>query len=147
MKKKVMILVLAGILTVSGISFAYAASRNDSDSTNFPGQMMSTQNNDAKSSPDYRAPMMGMMGAGVQSGDNYNKMIEIMKENGFANEAKAMENKDFDAMKKLMNNISDDDYNKMIDVMQNNGYESMAKMMKSVGRENMEKLHQSMMGR
>ena len=85
--------------------------------------------------------------SGAHSNDNYNKMIKIMKENGFADEANAMENKDFDTMKKLMTNISDDDYKKMIDVMQNNGYESMANKMKSVGRDNMVKFHQSMMGR
>ena len=74
-------------------------------------------------------------------------MIEIMKENGFADEANAMANRDFDAMNKLMTNISDEDYKKMIDIMQNNGYGSMAKMMQSVSREDMTKFHQSMMRR
>lgn len=147
MKKKVMVLALAGILTVSGVSLAYAASRNNTSFNNMNRQMMSIQNSDVKSSSNYRATMMGNAGSGAQSNGNYNKMIEIMKENGFADEANAMENRDFDAMNKLMTNISDEDYKKMIDIMQNNGYGSMAKMMQSVGRENMTKTHQSMMGR
>lgn len=144
MKKKVMILVLAGILAVSGMSFAYAASKNNIDSDNSNGQMMSMQNNNVKLASDFRTTMMG---SGVQSRDNYNKMIELMKENGFTDEANAMENKDFDAMKKIMKNISDEDYTKMIDVMQDNGFQSMANMMKSVGKDNMVKFHQSMMGK
>jgi tRNA A37 N6-isopentenylltransferase MiaA len=147
MKKKVMVLALAGILTVSGASFAYGASRNNTSFDNFKGQMMSVQNSDVKSSSNYRTTMMVNAGSGAQSNDNYNKMIEIMKDNGFADEANAMTNRDFDAMNKLMTNISDDDYKKMIDIMQNNGYGSMAKMMQSVSREDMIKFHKSMMGR
>jgi tRNA A37 N6-isopentenylltransferase MiaA len=147
MKKKSIILILAGILAVSGISLVYGASINNAGLNNLKGQIMSVQSNDAKSSSNYRATMMGTQDSGVQSNDNFNKMIEIMKENGFTDEANAMENRDFDTMKKLIANISDEDYKKMIDVMQNNGYESMANMMQSVGRDNMTKIHQSMMGR
>jgi len=107
---------------------------------------MNVENGEVKSSSNYRGTMMSMMGSGEQSDDNINKMIELMKENGFNDEANAMENRDFNAMKNLMSNISDDDYNKMIDVMKNNGYGSMANMMQSVGKEKMAKLHQSMMG-
>jgi len=128
MKKKIIVLALAGIITISGVSLAYAANRNDIDLNNYNGKMV------------------GMMGSGVQSSDDINKMIDIMKENGFTDEAMAMENRDVDAMKKLMNNISDDNYKKMIDVMKGNGYEDMAKMMQSIGKENMAKVHQSMMG-
>ncbi|NOW83206.1 tRNA A37 N6-isopentenylltransferase MiaA [Clostridium beijerinckii] len=145
MKKKVMILALAGILTVSGISLAYAADKNNTRFNKFNGQMMNVQNGEVKSSSNYRGTMMRMMGSGAQSDDNINKMIELMKENGFNDEANAMENRDFDAMKNLMSNISDEDYNKMIDVMKNNGYGSMANMMQFVGKEKMAKLHQSMM--
>lgn len=147
MKKKVMVLALAGILTVSGASFAYGASANNTGLNNFKGQMMSVQRNDVTSSSNYMATMMGTRNSGAQSNDNNNKMIEIMKENGFADEANAMANRDFDAMNKLMTNISDEDYKKMIEIMQNNGYGSMAKMMQSVGREDMTKFHQNMMGR
>lgn len=128
MKKKIIVLALAGIITISSVSLAYAANRNDKGLNNYNGKMMS------------------MMGSGAQSGDDINKMIDIMKENGFTDEARAMENRDVNAMKKLMNNISDDDYKKMIDVMKGNGYEDMAKMMQSIGKENMAKVHQSMMG-
>ncbi|AQS05741.1 hypothetical protein [Clostridium beijerinckii] len=126
MKKKVMILALAGILTVSGISLAYAADKNNTRFNKFNGQMINVQNGEVKSSSNYRGTMMSMMGSGAQSDDNINKMIELMKENGFNDEANAMENRDFNAMK-------------------NNGYGSMANMMQSVGKEKMAKLHQSMM--
>lgn len=140
MKKKVIVLVLAGLLTVSGVSLAYAAGNNSTDSNKFNGQMMNVQN-----SENYRGSMMSSTWDGNQSYGNSNKMIELMKENGFTDEANAMENGDFNAMNKLMTNLSDDDYNKMIDVMKNNGYESMANIMQSVGKEKMVKFHQSMM--
>ncbi|WP_238917574.1 hypothetical protein [Clostridium sp. YIM B02555] len=147
MKKKVMVLALAGILTVSGLSLAYAADNNNIGFNKLNGQMMNAKNGEAKSASNYRGTMMSRMGAGEQSEDSFNKMIELMKKNGFTDEAKAMENRDFNAMQKLRANLSNDDYNKMIEVMKNNGYESMANMMQSVGRENMEKFHQRMMGK
>ena len=145
MKKKFMILSLAGILALSGMSLAYAAGSNNTVYDKFNGPMMNAQNLEGKSSDSYRGTMMGRMGYGAQSEENINKMIELMKENGFTEQAKAMENKDFNAMKQLMANLSEDDYNKMIDVMKNNGYEAMANRMQSVGKEKMEKFHQSMM--
>lgn len=128
MKKKIIVLALAGIITISGVSLAYAENRNDIGLNNYNGKMMR------------------MMGSGVQSSDDINKMIDIMNENGFTDEANAMRNGDINTMKKLMTNISEKDYEKMIDIMQNNGYGSMAKMMQSIGKENMVKVHQSMMG-
>lgn len=148
MKKKGIILVLAGILAVSSMSLAYGASVNGTSLNNFKGQMMRVQSNDGAVSPNHMAAtMMGRGNYGAQSNDNYNKMIQIMKENGFMDEANAMENRDFNTMSKLMANISDEDYKKMIDIMQNNGYGPMANMMKSASREDMIKLHQSMMGK
>ena len=129
MKNKVMILIISGILTVGGVSVAYAAGRNDTSFNNI------------------RRTMMGTQSGGIQSNDSFNNMIKIMKDNGFTDEANAMESGDIDSMKKLMTSISEEDYKKMIDIMQNNGYGSMANMMKSVSRENMTKIHQSMMGR
>ena len=126
MKNKVMTLIIAGVLTVGGISVAYAASRTDASFNDFNRPMMSTQN------------------SGTQSNDSFNK---IMKDNGFNDEAIAMENGEFDAMNKLMTNISDEDYKKMIDIMQKNGYAPMDKMMQSVSGGDMTKIHQNMMGR
>jgi len=74
-------------------------------------------------------------------------MIKIMKDNGFSDEAKAMENRDFEAMNNLMDNISDGDYKKMIDIMGENGYGSMGNMMSSTPREGMSGFKGSMMGR
>ena len=145
MKKKVIVLIIAGILTVSGISVAYAAGRNSASFNNFSTPMMGLQNNGINSSYNYREIMMRTQNGGIQSKDSFNNMIKIMKDNGFNDEATAMVNRDFDAMNKLMTNISDEDYKKMIDIMQKNGYGSMAKMMKSVSREGMVNIHESMM--
>jgi hypothetical protein len=147
MKKKIMILVIAGILIVGNISVAYAAGRNVKSLNNFNIQMMSTQNSDAKSSYNYSGTMMDTQNGGIRSIDSFNNMIEIMKDNGFNDEAYAMENRDFDSMNELMTNLSDADYKKMIDIMQKNGYGYMANMMQSVSREGMTNIHQGMMGR
>ena len=147
MEKKIMILILAGILAVGGISVAYASGRNEASFNNVNIPMMSGQSSDVNSSYNYSGSMMGTRNSGIQSNDSFNNMIKIMKDNGFNDEANAMGNRDFDAMNKLMVNISDADYKKMIDIMQKNGYGSMAKMMQSVSREDMVKVHQSMMGR
>jgi len=147
MKNKVIVLIIASILTVGGISVAYATSRNDVNSNDFNRPMMGTQDNNNKSSYNSRSSMMGDQNAGVQSNSSYNDMIKIMKDNGFSDEAKAMENRDFDSMNNLMNNISDADYKKMIDIMSTNGYGSMANMMKSISKEDMAGFQGSMMGR
>jgi hypothetical protein len=46
MKNKVMVLVIAGILTVGGVSVAYATVKNDTTFDNFKRPMISSQNND-----------------------------------------------------------------------------------------------------
>ena len=147
MKKKIMILIIAGILTVGGISVAYASGRDEASFSNVNRPMMSGQSSEVNSSHNYSRSMMGIRNSGIQSNDSFNNMIKIMKDNGFNDEANAMASRDFDAMNKLMVNISDADYKKMIDIMQKNGYGSMAKMMQSVSREDMIKIHQGMMGR
>ena len=148
MKNKVMVLIIAGILTVGGISVAYAASsRNETSSNNINRQMMSTQNSNVKSSYNYYGSMMGTQNGGIQSNDSFNNMIKVMKDNGFNDEANAMVNGDFGVMNKIMTNLSDADYKKMIDIMQKNGYGSTANMMQSVSREDMTNIHSGMMGR
>ena len=107
MKNKVMILIIASILTIGGISVAYAAGRND---TAFN---------------DFNRPMMGTQNSRTQSNDNFNSMIKIMKDNGFNDESTAMKNGNSDDMNKLMTNLSDKDYKKMIELMQKNGYAPM----------------------
>ncbi|MGH4140306.1 hypothetical protein [Clostridium sp.] len=147
MKTKFMVIIIAGILTVGGISVAYATGRNNLTNNDFNRPIMSSQNSNNKSSYNYRSYMMGDGNAiGVQSNVSNEDMIKIMKDNGFSDEAKAMGNRDFSSMSNLMNNISDKDYKKMIDIMKENGYKSMVNMMKSIGRENMTEIHTSMMG-
>jgi len=147
MKNKVMTLIVAGILTVGGISVAYAASKTDTTINDFNSQMMGTQASNAKSSYNNNSTMMGTQNSGTQSNDGFKNMIKVMKDNGFNDEATAMGNRDFGKMNKLMTNISEKDYKKMIEIMQKNGYAPMAKMMQSVNKEDMTKIRQNMMGR
>ena len=129
MKNKVVILIMSVILTIGGVSVAYASGISDKKFNNINKAMMSTQN------------------GGIQLNDSLNNMIEIMKENGFNDELNAMTNKDFDTMNKLMSNMNDADYKKMIDIMQKNGYGNMANMMQSVSKKDITNTHQGMMGR
>ena len=147
MKNKVMILIVVGILIVGGISVSYAAGRNNASLNNFSRPMMGAQNNGLNLSNNYKGTMMGTQNGGIQLNDNFNNMIKIMKDNGFSDEAIAMENRDFDSMNNLMNNISDEDYKTMINIMQKNGYSSMGKMMQDLSSEDMIEIHQTMMGR
>jgi len=59
MKNKVMVLIVAGILTVGGISVAYATGRTDTTSRGLNKTMMSTQNSDNNSSNNYANSMIG----------------------------------------------------------------------------------------
>lgn len=147
MKNGVITLVIAGVLTIGGITVAYATNSNDTTFSDFSKPIMGTQNSVNKSSSNYSSTMMGDRNTEVQPNGSYNDMIKTMKDNGFNDEAKAMENSDFDAMNKLMTNISAADSKKMVDVMVKNGYGSMGNMMKSVNRKDMIEFHQSMMGK
>lgn len=82
MRNKVMVLIITGILTVGGISVAYATSKTDTSFNASNKTMMSTQNNDTKSSYNYGSSMMDV------------------------------KNKDFNSMNNLMTNMSDSDYKK-----------------------------------
>ncbi len=146
MKNKVMTLIIAGILTVGGISAAYAVGRNDTTLNGFNTPMMSTQTSDSKSSYNSRT-MMGTQNSGTQSNVSFNNMVRIMKDNGLNDEATAIQNRNSEAINKLMTNISDKDYKKMVEIMQKNGYAPMAKMMQSVNRGDTTKVHQNMMER
>ncbi|AOY76471.1 hypothetical protein [Clostridium formicaceticum] len=77
---------------------------------------------------------------------NNEEMLQIMKENGFEDMAKRMEEGDFQSMNKFMRNLSDEDYEKMLTLMQENGYGNMSRMMESIGREEMINMHNAMMG-
>ncbi|MGV8980611.1 hypothetical protein [Clostridium sp.] len=146
MKNKFMVIIIASILTVGGISVAYATGRDNSTDNDFNRQIMRSQNSNSKSSYNYISSMMGDDNViGVKSNGSYEDMIKTMKDNGFSDEAKAMGNRDFSSMDNLMNNISDNDYQKMIDIMEESGYGSMVNMMNSLGRKNMTEIHKSMM--
>jgi len=145
MKNKVMVLIIAGILTVGGISVVYAASRSGTTLNGANRPMMGAQYSNNKTSN--RGSMMGGQNLGIQSNASYKDMIKIMKDNGFSEAAIAMENRDFAGMNNFMKNISDSDYKKMIDIMSENGYGAMASRMGSIGRQNMTNSHGSMMGK
>lgn len=127
MKKKVLVIMTTAILTIGAVTAVYAKENNTANNFGFGGGMM-YQNN-------------------INSNGTYNQMIDLMKNNGFEDAAKSMENRDFDSMNNFMNNITDEQYNQMTDIMKNNGYEGMAKMMGSVSRQEMVDIHNSMMGR
>jgi hypothetical protein len=127
MKKKILVIVATAILTIGAVTAVYAKENNNSNNFGFGSGMM-YQNN-------------------MNNKGNLKVMIDLMKNNGFEDAAKAMENRDFDSMNSFMNNITDDQYDQMLDTMKNNGYEGMAKMMSSISRQEMVKIHNSMMDR
>lgn len=127
MKKKVLIIMATAILTIGAVTVAYAKENNNFNNSNFKGTMM-YQNN-------------------ISNNDNFNKMTELMKNNGFEEAAKAMGNRDYNSMNNFMRNMTDEQYNQMTQIMKDNGYDTMAKMMSSVNREQMVSIHSSMMGR
>jgi len=147
MKNKVMILIIAGILTLGGISVVYATARNGVSLNDLSRTMMGAQSSGTQSPYNNNQGMMGRQNAGTTSNSNFNNMIKVMQDNEFNDGANAMKNSDFGAMNKFMTNISDEDYQKMINIMQKNGYGSMAARMQSVSRQDMTQIHQSMMGR
>ncbi|GAA0730159.1 hypothetical protein GCM10008905_31110 [Clostridium malenominatum] len=126
MKKKVLVIVATAILTIGAVTAVYAKENNNSNKFAFRGSMMS-QNN-------------------INKNNTYNSMIDLMKDNGFEDQAKAMENRDFDSMNNFMNNMTDEQYKQMIDIMKKNGYGNMANMMEGIGREGMIEMHNSMGG-
>ncbi len=126
MNKKILILMTTAILTIGTVTAVYAKGNSTPNGFGFGGGMMSQSN--------------------VNNG-TYNKMVELMKKNGFEKAAEAMENRDFESMNSFMNNITDEQYNQMTSIMKSNGYESMAKMMGSVSRQEMVDMHNSMMGK
>jgi hypothetical protein len=126
MKKKILVIMTTAILTIGAVTAVYAKE---------------------KATPNNFGFGRGMMYQDNINNDTYIKMTNLMRKNGLVDAAKAMENRDLNAMNNYMNNITDEQYNQMIDIMQNNGYESMAKMMGSVSRQEMVNIHNSMMRR
>lgn len=127
MKKKILVIMTTAILTIGAVTAVYA--KEDSNVSGFGfGRGMMYQNN-------------------INRSGNYNKMVDLMKDNGFEEAAEAMENRDFRSMSGFMNNMTDKQYEQMIDIMKSNGFESMARMMGSVSRQEMVDMHNSMMGR
>lgn len=147
MKNKVMTLVVAGILTVGGISVAYAANNTDRTINDNYSSMMGAQASNAKSPYNNISPMMGTQNSGNQSNDGFENMVKVMEDNGLNDAATAMENRDLGEMNEFMTNINETDYKKMIEIMKNNGFEPMARMMQSEDKEDVTKIHQNMMER
>ncbi|GFP76633.1 hypothetical protein [Clostridium fungisolvens] len=125
MKKKVLVIMITAILTIGAMTVVYAKGNDNTTKSGTRGSMM-YQNTTNRS-------------------ENYNKMIDLMRSNGFEDAAKAMESKDYNAMSTLMNNLTDEQYKKMTDLMEQNGFKNMGQMMRSVDRNNMVNMHNSMM--
>lgn len=131
MKKGALIIASAAIVAVASIGgYAFAQGSNRGELNNQPKAVAqeteTTRNNNHCG--------------------NSEEMTQIMKDNGFEDMAKWMEEGDFKAMDDFMNNMSEEDYEKMIDLMSENGYGHMSRMMDSIGREDMINMHNSMMG-
>lgn len=128
MRKKVLILTTAVILTVGSVTIAYAKGQN----SNIFSCFLSSKQGTASVKSDK---------TNIRS-----NMLDIMEKSGFSDMAAAMRNSDYKAMSDIMNNLSDEDYKKMIDIMKNNGYAGMANMMQNIGKNGMIKMHNAMMG-
>lgn len=124
MKRKIIIITIV-ILTIGAVTAVYAKGNNNLRNNSTTGVKMN-QNN--------------------LNNTSYDKMIDIMRSNGFETAANAMENRDFNSMRNFMNNLTDDQYNQMKTIMQDNGYGYMAKRMSSVNRQQMVNIHNTMMG-
>lgn len=125
MKRKVLIIITTALLTVGTVTAVYAKGNYNSRNYGVSGTMMSQAN---------------------LNNTSYNRMIDLMRSNGFETAANAMANRDFNAMSNFMNSLTDDQYNQMKNIMQNNGYGYMAKRMASVNRQQMVSIHNTMMG-
>ncbi|GFZ30365.1 hypothetical protein CSC2_08910 [Clostridium zeae] len=125
MKKKVLVIMITGILTIGAVTVAYA--KGNDNATRFgPRGSMMYQNT-------------------IDRNETYNKMIDVMKNNGFEDAAKAMESKDYNAMSTFMSKLTDEEYKRMTDLMEQNGFKNMGQMMRSVDKNNMVNIHNSMM--
>ncbi len=142
MKKKILVIMTTAILALGAITVVYAKGDNNVNNFKFGRGMMYQSNSNISGFS------RGMMKKNnINNNDSYNKMIGLMKENGFQEGAKAMENGDYSAMSNFMNNITDEQYEKMINIMKNNGYDGMSKMMGALSRQEMINRHNTMMGR
>lgn len=142
MKKKILVIMTTAILALGAITVVYAKGDNNVNNFKFGRGMMYQSNSNISGFS------RGMMKKNnINNNDSYNKMIGLMKENGFQEGAKAMENGDYSAMSNFMNNITDEEYNQMINIMKNNGYDGMSKMMGALSRQEMINRHNTMMGR
>lgn len=129
MKRTNVILVVATVLVVSLVGgFTFAQTNN-----NVSGNMMLQQRSNINDSQ------------GNHCG-NSEEMIQVMKDNGFAETAAFIEIGDYEGMNEWMKNLTDEEYNKMLEVMKDNDYGNMVNMMESMGKEDMLKMHNSMMG-
>jgi 5,10-methenyltetrahydromethanopterin hydrogenase len=101
----------------------------------------------ANSINEVQKPIVDVTSQSIDANENVvDRMINIMKQNGFGNMAEVMEERDYKAMDDFMNNMTDEDYNNMIEIMKGNGYEGMAKMMESIDKDAMIQMHNSMGG-
>lgn len=162
MKNKMLALLGAVVIsagTIGGIAFASSASNNNPKENqqaivkenSINTNQTSVENTDIKVKNNVKERSnndninYNQNSANVKSKDIYQDMTKIMRDNGFNEAARYMQNGDYDAMTNYMNTLSQEDYDKMIDIMNDNGYGYMGQMMKSIGRENMTKIHNSMM--
>jgi radical SAM superfamily enzyme YgiQ (UPF0313 family) len=127
MKKKPLILTAALALTLGVATIAYATEKDN----------ITARQNLKPSAIKFEK---------LGTNNIQNSMLDIMRENGYADIANEVEKGNYKAMDDFMNNLTDEDFNKMIEIMRENGNEGMANMMERVGREGMIQMHTAMGG-
>lgn len=128
MKKRIMLFLTMSVLlviSISGVSFA------------FDDESLSRFNIERK---------LWSKSENLKTPNKESDMLEAMKNNGYEDVAKYIEDNDYEAMDKFMNNLTDEDYENMIKLMKTNGFEDMAKMMEGIDKDQMIKMHNSMGG-
>lgn len=82
MKKRILAIITTAILTVGTVTAVYAKENNYTNNLRFSRTMMRQSN--------------------IENTSTYNEMIDLMRNNGFDAAAKAMENRDYNAINNLL---------------------------------------------
>ncbi|KNF07028.1 hypothetical protein CLPU_31c00050 [Gottschalkia purinilytica] len=121
MKKKTLTLLATGIIaigTITGVAYA----KGDGGNSNIKQEVKNSS---------YRQ-------------DCHTDMIKALRDKGYDDLAKKLENTDYKNMNDFMNTLSDEEYDIMTKAMDENGYGRMANMMRGRGRRGMSVMHNFM---
>lgn len=146
--KKIVLVFSIGLVLIGAVTAVYASEDRSNTSKVLPTGVISDASKDSTDSTTVE-DSTGYEGChnGEYNSEEFNKMIDVMEENGLQEAATAMKNHDYDSMNKFMNDLTDEQYNQMVDIMEESGFQGMLNMMNSMNREEMVNMHNSMMGR